>query len=994
MTNVVQRSFTGGEISPELYARTDQVKYATGLRTLRNFLVQRHGGAANRPGTGMVAETKNSAAIRPLKFVFNTDQTYLLEFGDRYMRVYQNGGQLVALGAAAWVTATVYAASALVSQGGVTYYCTADHTSGAATQPGVGASWASNWYALVTGPGGPIYEIPTPYLAADLATLQIKQSADVVTIVHQNYAQRELRRTGHTAWTLVPIVFAPSIGGVTNVAAAGGAGAAVTYWAITAIDGATGEEGLPVFFSAPAKVPAAGTPTVLTWDPASGAIGYNYYRSTDGQTYGFVGPAGGTQQAASDSTWTTTSSTSTAGFSGWAAAPDQARNPTIAAAANKAYDGNYTVQGKITITAAGGAPGVTESRVRAYYSRDGEPRVDAGVIFDGFDIFHAISRSTSFTATVFVPDNGYTALVLDFVAEVNGDDSASPGLCTFTCAIDTSTAPNNVVSWQKTGTGASDIGLAVDYQQQPPTMPALFKTPGSYPGAVGLYQQRRLFANSIDDPERVWGSRSGVFESFSTSTPLQDDDAVSFTLASDQVNAIRHLLDVGRLFLMTASSVVVLGESEGDVLTPTNINARQRMAIGVDTLPPLIVGNVVLFVEARGSIVRDLRTDVIKGYLSDDLTLFAAHLVDGYTLTSWDFARTPHSILWIVRSDGVLLGLTYLKEQEVWGWHRHDTDGAIENVCVLPEAGEDRVYLVVRRVINGVTKRYIERMQLRTVTALTDPRDLAFVDCGLSYDGRNTGPTTMTLTGGVQWDQGEQLTCTASAATFGAGDVGNAVPFFDASGTELFRGVIEVYTDPTHVTVRPNKLVPVGSRGVATAAWARAVDVLAGLDHLEGKAVSILGDGTVITTPYGTDPATVVTAGVVTLDAPYAVVHVGLPYLSDFETLDLDTAQGPSLKTTRQIVNKVTLMLEQSANPYAGIAPPSDDTVDALENLNLASIRDDTDDYGTQVLRTGSYDITTEGRYTDNGRVFVRMADPLPLTILAAMPQGVIPSPS
>lgn len=990
MTNVVQRSFTGGEISPELYARTDQVKYATGLRTLRNFLVQRHGGVANRPGTALVAETKASGAVRPLKFVFNDDQTYLLEFGDRYMRVYQNGGQLVALGAAAWVTATPYALGALVSNGGITYYCTAAHTSGATTQPGVGASWASDWYALAAGPAGPIYEIPTPYLAADLATLQIEQAADVVTIVHQHYAQRELRRTGHTAWTLVPITFAPSIGKVTNVAATGGAVGAVTYWAITAIDGATGEEGLPAFFSAADKVPSAGTPTSLTWNPVAGAIGYNVYRSSDGQTYGLVGPAGGTQTSVTDTGWATTTASVSTNFPGWSGAADQARNAVVATAPEKAYDGNYTVNGKITLSAAGGAPGVAEGRIRAYYSRDGEPRVDAGLVYADLTIFGARSSTRVFEGTLSVPDNGYATLTIDLVPEVNGDDSS--GFVTSTCAIDTSTAPNNVVSWQKTGTGARDTGVQVDYLASPPTLPTLFQTPGSYPAAVGLYQQRRLYGNSLEDPERVWGSRSGVFSSFTTSTPLQDDDALSFTLASRQVNAVRHMLDVGRLYLFTASSVVVIGEADGDVLTPSNINARQRLAIGASTLSPIVVGNVILFVEARGAIVRDLYADVVQSYKSNDLTLFSAHLVDGYTFVSWDFARTPHSILWIVRSDGTMLGLTYLREQEVWGWHRHDTDGAIENVCVVPEGGEDRVYLVVRREIDGVTKRYIERMHVRTITALTDPRDLAFVDSGLSYDGRNTGATTMTLTGGVAWDEGEQLTCTASGASFVAGDEGNAVPFYDADGVERFRVVIEAVVSPTIVTVRANRLVPLDARGVATTAWARAVDVLTGLAHLEGKAVAVVADGVVVASPNNAAYTPIVVAGgQITLDQPAAVVHVGLPYISDLETLDIDTPQGASLKAAKLLVQRVKVLLKSSRGGFVGRAIPSGS--DPLEKMDELKIRDGSDAFNPIALRTGQVEADIPAQWNSNGRIALRQVDPAPLTVLGVIPQGIIPPP-
>ncbi len=238
MANVVQRSFAGGEIAPALWARTDQVKYATGLRTCRNVVVMRHGGVANRPGTAFVGATKYpTRPVRLARFAFNAEQTYLLEFGHLYLRFYRNGGRIVVSNVPAWATGQAYAVGDLRANGGVNYYCTAAHTSTAATEPGVGANWQGSWYAL----SGAVYEIPTPYDAADLAALQFVQSADVITIVHPSYAPRELVRQDHTRWLLTVIPFGPTIGSVTGLALSGGGTGPTTYWAVTAIDAETGE---------------------------------------------------------------------------------------------------------------------------------------------------------------------------------------------------------------------------------------------------------------------------------------------------------------------------------------------------------------------------------------------------------------------------------------------------------------------------------------------------------------------------------------------------------------------------------------------------------------------------------------------------------------------------------------------------------------------------------------------------------------------------------
>ena len=192
MTSAISALFAGGEIAPALYGRADQTKYQTGLKTLRNFLVLKHGGAANRMGTKHINEVKTSAlATYMMKFVFNDAQTYIIEIGNLYFRFYTGAAQIVVSGVAAYNGATAYVIKDLVVQGGVNYYCIAATTGNAPPN-------ATYWYPLT----GTIYEIPTPYATADPARLQFIQSGDTVTITHPSYDTRDLTRTGHTAWKL------------------------------------------------------------------------------------------------------------------------------------------------------------------------------------------------------------------------------------------------------------------------------------------------------------------------------------------------------------------------------------------------------------------------------------------------------------------------------------------------------------------------------------------------------------------------------------------------------------------------------------------------------------------------------------------------------------------------------------------------------------------------------------------------------------------------
>lgn len=279
-----------------------------------------------------------------------------------------------------------------------------------------------------------------------------------------------------------------------------------------------------------------------------------------------------------------------------------------------------------------------------------------------------------------------------------------------------------------------DIGFPPDFSQTPPIPVRLFEAAGAYPTMAAYFQQRRWFANSRNEPEIVWGSRVGFPRNFGISSPLQDDDAITFRVVAGQRHPVQHLLGVGPLVLLTdAGEWLVRGDDRGPII-PTSLFAEQIGYWGASPVLPVIVGTTLIYVQTRGRIVRDL---VVDPRASRDLTLFASHLFDGFTIDKLDYAQNPHSTVWAVRSDGMLLGLTYVPDEDVFGWHRHDTgaSGVFEDVCVVPEDDEDVVYLLVRRTINGATVRYVERFASRVVLQLADA---FFVDAGLSYAGTPT----------------------------------------------------------------------------------------------------------------------------------------------------------------------------------------------------------------------------------------------------------------
>jgi hypothetical protein len=310
-----------------------------------------------------------------------------------------------------------------------------------------------------------------------------------------------------------------------------------------------------------------------------------------------------------------------------------------------------------------------------------------------------------------------------------------------------------------------DTGFIPDFAVTPPLPRVLFATTDNYPLTAAYYQQRRIFAHTVLEPDAVWGSRIGFHSNFTISSPLQDDDAITFKISGNEYNPVRHLLGLKALIVMTDAGEWTVGQPKVP-LTPANLPADQETYIGCNGTRPVVIGNAILYVQARGSIVRDLQFEQqVEGLAGRDLSLFAAHLFDGFTIDRMDYQQTPHPIVWACRSDGTLLGLTYIREQDVWGWHRHDSGAAarFEDVVVVPEADQDAVYLLVRRTIGGVFKRYIERLESREIQTFNV--DSFFVDAGLTYNG---APVT-TITG-LDHLEGQVIAVVADGAVIFNGD--------------------------------------------------------------------------------------------------------------------------------------------------------------------------------------------------------------------------------
>jgi hypothetical protein len=290
---------------------------------------------------------------------------------------------------------------------------------------------------------------------------------------------------------------------------------------------------------------------------------------------------------------------------------------------------------------------------------------------------------------------------------------------------------NGTFGFIGTATGVEafyDVGFQADFAVTPPVGRVLFDSPNNYPAVSVVYQQRRVFAGSHNNRELVDASRVGEPNNFGIHSPLQDDDAVRWTLASAQMQPVVHLVPLKQLVVLTdAGEWVVRGGDDG-VITPTAINLDQHGYVGANFVRPVVIGNSIIFGQQLGNILRELRFNQdVDGLSGRDLTIASSHLFRTYCVERMAYAYSPDSILWCVRCDGTLLGMTFNRDEEIIAWHRHDTvDGFFEDVCVIPEDGAHQVYVVVLRQVGGTMHRFVERLTQRDVV---DSGDLVYATC-------------------------------------------------------------------------------------------------------------------------------------------------------------------------------------------------------------------------------------------------------------------------
>lgn len=902
--SIAQFSMAKGELSPNLYDRVDLQWWSSALKTCRNFIVQPYGGVKNRPGMKFVVEAKTlGAAILMVPFRFSASQSYALEFGNLYIRIIKDGGQVV--------------------------------------------------YSSGLNIGDPV-EVASPYTTAELVELDFTQSADVMTIVHPDHAPMSLSRTAHDAWALTTDVITSgpwqemNVDKTSTVYVDAEVGSAITVTASKAIftDDTIGQ----LFYLEQRNY---GQP----WEPGK-VIAVGDVRRSDSKYYKALNAAttGGMRPTHYTDVWNDGAVDWEYLHSGYgvvridAVAVDHksCTAEVLSRIPSKALIGSLPASQAVSdVDIAATALGNIALTVTGHgLTTPGTCDVDVTFVLDslsqylnGTYYYEVIDANTlAISATVYYTDP------------------------TITLPVGTITVLSGLGSGSSTGTFRWKFGA--------------WNGGAGFPRTVSYHQGRRVYGATPLQPNTVWLTRSDAYDDFSVTSPLQDDDAISLTLASSQLNEIRGLLSSDKLLILTAGAEWILGSGQADVMTPTNFAPRVQGFRGSSTLKPLGVGDISLYVQDKGQVVRDLGFSIADDrYTGMDLTVFANHLVEGKSIISWAYQQHPFGIVWMVRSDGVLLGLTYLREQQVIGWHRHDTDGVVESVTCISEAGEDALYLSVKRTVNGVERRYIERLHSRLVLNL---EDAVFLDSSLTFDGTNTTATTITVSSvDLGWgDQDETLTVAASAPIFAfPATTDNGDQLVIRANDAIYRLTVLSTASTTSASVRLDRVLPVAYRDVAMTAWSWARNTFAGLDHLAGKTISALGDGNDL------GSFVVSAGGVVTLTEPVTKVCLGLNYFSDLETLSVNTQGGPTLSDKKKAIRSVRVKVLESQALWAGRNFDDD-------SLYEHAVRVEGSSYDAPVrLQDGLLEVPITTGWSIDGSVAIRQKAPLPLTITSIIPE-------
>lgn len=573
-----------------------------------------------------------------------------------------------------------------------------------------------------------------------------------------------------------------------------------------------------------------------------------------------------------------------------------------------------------------------------------------------------------------------------------------------------------------------------------------------FPAAVAFYEQRLFWAGSANNPQTIWGSKSGDYENHTPGT--LDDDPVIYTLATDQVNRIRWLSPGKVLAVGTVGGeFTVSGSTTSDPLTPTNVRVIREGTRGSSLHIPVRIDNVVLYIQRQKRKIREFIYSFEQdSFSSPDVTILSNQVGKG-GIEELVYQQEPSTVVWGRRSDGQLIGLTYLRDQQVIAWHRHKIagtfgttpHGVVTSLAVIPAttSGEDELWMVVKRTINGTTRQYIEFMEARfDVEEGHTKNDAFYVDSGLSLDSPVTisgataaNPAVITATGHgfvdgdpihindvvgmTQLNGSRYIAIEVTSNTFEIMAQGNhpvsavtkanpgsvtAVAHGFSTGDEVgflsVGGMTELNGNGYTITVVDVDTFTIGVDSSAFTTYTSGGKVYLNTDssaftaYTSGgkarKGVSSLsnldhleGESVDMLGNGSVYPAATVASGALSSISPdVSIAHVGLGSVADVFTLrpEAGAEDGTAQGKTKRVFNVIARFRDTLG---AKVGPDS-------ANLDEINFRSGTDPMDTSPpLFTGDKELKFRGGWNKKGQVLIRQDQPLPMHLAAVIMQIV-----
>lgn len=736
MPNLLVTALNAGELSPYMDARTDVAKYRSGCRRLENMIVLPYGGVYRRAGTEYLGEAKHAdKQCRLIGFNFSVTTRFVLEMGDQYLRFWGNNSPILHATGTAWLTTTAYAVGEIVTQSGTSYYCVIAHTSGTfATDLA-----AARWYAQ---PASGALEIPSPYTEAQLREVQYVQINDIMYLAHGSHAPRKLSRLADNKWTLARVAWAypplldQNITATTIASSASSGSATLTastsifqsghvgsQWAIQwPRNSASVDETISANKVSEGTLDIQGTWTITTVGTWQGKI--RLLRIPRQK----MDADGGRDLTVLSRTTTTATATKT--LHGYKTGDEIFIPATVAAPFSGAYTITVTNADTYTFTVANsGAASASDVPVQNLTNME--------VVRE----FTSLTTARNFVATGTENERvGLKIRITDYVSNTNArvflesTDFNSGGTVTINSVASGTSAGGTVNKWL-----GSTITASTQWSE------AAFSDVRGYPRAVCIHEQRLCFGGTTHQPNTVWCSKVDDFENFQLGTAA--DDALQFTVASSEGNRIAWMFSQKRLMIGTSGDEWTIGGADsGSPFSSSNIQAQRQSSYGSKTIRAVLLNDVLLFLQRRGRKVRELTYNFERdGWVAPDLTVLAEHITEG-EISEMAFQQQPDAILWAVKGDGKLVGMSYERDQDVVAWHRHSTEGDFESVATVYglSGADDEVWFAVKRTIGASTKRYIERFKAdnRLKVEAETKADWWFLDCAKRYSGTATSTIT------------------------------------------------------------------------------------------------------------------------------------------------------------------------------------------------------------------------------------------------------------